>query len=588
MIARLLQLGFALLLTGMLALCPIAAVRAQDIGAAPEAATGFARSQLTVASRDMVAAAHPLAAEAGREMLRQGGSAVDAAIATQLVLGLVEPQSSGLGGGAFLVVFDAQENIVKSYDGRETAPAAALPGRFIKDGQPLDFDAAVRSGLSVGVPGTIKVLEMAHARHGKLKWAALFQPAIKLAEDGFAVPQRLSELLKLEGAEAFAPQARQYFFDANGVPLATGTLLKNPDYAATLKMIAEEGASVFYSGSIANAIAAAVAAAEPLKGDMTLADLHAYKAVEREPLCFGYRTHKICGMGPPSSGGLTVAQTLRLIEPFKEVQGAQATMTAPALHLIGEAEKLAFSDRNRYIADPDVVPIPTGLLDAAYLEERRKFIDPLKAMPPPSAGQPPGLTKRTFGIDSTRERAGTSHISVVDGDGNAVAMTTTIEGAFGSHQWAAGFLLNNELTDFSFKPVDDAGVAIANRVEGGKRPRSSMAPTIVFDAHGVVEAVTGSPGGSRIIFYVIKTLVAILDWDQDAAASAALPNFGDAGKTFELDAGPATALLATSLKSYGHVVTTELMTSGIHTVLRRNGLLQGGADPRREGAALGD
>jgi gamma-glutamyltranspeptidase/glutathione hydrolase len=295
-------------------------------------------------------------------------------------------------------------------------------------------------------------------------------------------------------------------------------------------------------------------------------------------------------MGPPSSGGIAVAQMLKLIEPIAAVQGPAAAMSAPALHTIAEAEKLAFADRNRYVADPDRVAVPSGLLDPGYLDERRKLIDPVTALgAPPAPGLPPGLAKRSFGRDATQERAGTSHASIVDAAGNAVSMTTTIEGAFGSHQWAAGFLLNNEMTDFSFEPVDSDGQAIANRVEGGKRPRSSMAPTIVLDDKGEVEAVTGSPGGNRIIFYVVKTLTAMLDWGQDAAASAAAPNFGDAGHVLEIDNGPQTPPeLITALKGYGHSISMGLMTSGVHTIQRRNGEWQGGADPRREGLALGD
>lgn len=575
------------LLAICLSIVAASAAQAQDLGPQPEAATGYAARPLARAQRHMIAAADPLAAEAGRDMLRQGGSAVDAAIAAQLVLGLVEPQSSGLGGGAFLVVYDAQDRIVKTYDGRETAPAAAKPDRFLTAGNPLDFDTAVRSGLSIGVPGTVRVLEMAHARHGRLAWEKLFAPAIRAAEQGFPVSRRLSELLTLNGPASFAPAARNYFFDAEGRAVAPGTRLTNAQYAATLRTLAEKGAGAFYGGAIARAIVDAVSSA-PLGGDMTMRDLESYKSVERPALCFSYRVRQICGMGPPSSGGIAVAQVLLLIEPFAEVQGPAAAMTAQALHIIAEAEKLAFADRNLYLADPDFVSIPGGLLDKAYIDQRRGLIDANKAMPAPEAGLPPGLSKRTFGIDATRERAGTSHLSVIDDRGNAVAMTTTIEGEFGSHQWAAGFLLNNELTDFSFRPADDAGNAIANRVEGGKRPRSSMSPTLVFGKDGAVEMVTGSPGGSRIIFYVIKSLVAVLDWGANAAASAGLPNFGNAGQSFELDVAPATGTLISGLERYGHTVTQRLMTSGIHTVVRRGDHIEGGADPRREGMALGD
>ena len=561
---------------------------ATDVAPAPEAATGLTPKTLSVDDKHMVAAAHPLAAEAGREILRKGGSAVDAAIASQLVLGLVEPQSSGLGGGAFIVTFDAKEREVKTYDGRETAPASARPDRFLVNGRVMDFPDAVRSGLSVGVPGVLAAMELAHRQHGKLPWAALFAPAIAVSEAGFAMPVRLHQLLKLAGSDSFAPAARGYFFDADGAPKPAGAILKNPDYAATLKAVAANGARAFYEGAIADAIVAAVAGAPVAKGDLTHADLAAYQAKERPPLCFSYRAHKICGMGPPSSGGLTVAQTLKLIEPFAEVQGADAAMQASALHVIAEAEKLAYADRNRYIADPDFAVVPSGMLNDGYLADRRKLIDPARAAEKPEAGLPPGVAQRTFGIDATHERAGTSHLSIIDSDGNAVAMTTTIEGAFGSHLWAAGFLLNNELTDFSLSPVDKNGNAAANAVAGGKRPRSSMSPTLIFDKDGALQGVTGSPGGSKIILYVVKTLVAMLDWNMDAQQAAALMNFGSEGGAFCYEPDHAGVLQAIGLKSYGHMLSGEMLTSGVHIVMRRNGRLEGGADPRREGVALGD
>ena len=555
---------------------------------APEAATGVYAKGLAVAQKHMVVAANPIAAEAGREILRSGGSAVDAAIATQLVLGLIEPQSSGLGGGAFIVHWDQASKTVTTYDGRETAPAAAKPDRFLSGGQPMTFDAAVRSGLSVGVPGVMRVLELAYKRAGKLAWAKLFEPAIKLSENGFPVPARLSALLAVDRGENFSPAARSYFFDAAGAAHPAGYSLKNPEYAATLKILAEKGAGAFYEGAIADAIVAAAATAPIAKGDMTNADLASYQAKERAAVCGSYRGHKICGMGPPSSGALTIAQTLKLIEPMPQVQGTGNAMTAAALHTIAEAEKLAYADRGKYLADPEFVAIPTGLLDDGYLAERRKLIDPAHAMPKPAAGVPPGVEKRAFGLDTTHEAAGTSHFSIVDDDGNAVAMTSTVESAFGSHLWAGGFLLNNQMTDFSFRPVDGAGVKVANAIEPGKRPRSSMAPTIVFDASGNLEVVTGSPGGSRIILFVIKALVAMLDWGYDPQVAAALVNFGSEGGPFVFDYKFEALWPALKLKTYGHAVAFEPMASGVHTILRRGGHLEGGADPRREGVALGD
>jgi len=563
-------------------------VRAQESRPAPEAASGTTAKSLVVADHHMVVAAEPLAAEAGRQILRQGGSAVDAAIATELVLGLVEPQSSGLGGGAFLVLWDAKSRQVKTFDGREAAPAAAQPDRFLQGGKPMAFEDAVRSGLSVGVPGLLRMLELAHARYGKLPWASLFAPAIKLAEDGFPVSQRLSVLLRSAHAADFAPAARAYFFDDEGNPRLVGAVLKNPEYAATLKEIAEKGASVFYLGRSADAIVKAVNDAPIAQGDMTAADITAYAAKERDPVCVTYRMREVCGVGPPSSGGIAVGSVLKLIEPFPQVQGPQARMTPAAMHIIAEAEKLAFADRNRYVADPDQISVPSGLLDEGYLTGRRHLIDPAKAMERAEPGAPPGITKKAFGIDATHEVPGTTQVSIVDDDGNAVSMTATIESAFGSHLWAAGFLLNNELTDFSFVPVDARGNDVANAVEGGKRPRSSMAPTIVLSPKGEPEIVTGSPGGSQIILYVAKTLVAMLDWGLDAQQAAALANFGSEGGPFEIEYSLDLIWPTFEMTSYGHTVASKILTSGVHTIVRRDGHLEGGADPRREGVALGD
>ena len=557
--------------------------------AEPEASSGDTERALATNARHMISTANALASEAGREMLRAGGSAVDAAIAAQLVLGLVEPQSSGLGGGAFLIHWNKAAKELKAYDGRETAPQTAVPERFLKDGKPMPFKTAVNSGLSIGTPGAVRLLETVHRAHGKLPWARLFEPAIKLAEQGFNVSRRLNFLLRWFGVEVFDPAARRYFFDEAGSARPTGYLLKNPEYAATLKAIAAGGAAAFYEGPIAEAVVAAAKGAPNAPGDLALSDLAAYAAKERAPLCVAYDARRICGMGPPSSGGVAVAQTMKLLEPFNLGHGADAAMSAEALHLITEAQKLAYADRDRYLADPDFVPVPAaGLLDPAYLDSRRALISRDQVMAPPPAGEPPGLEKRAFGDDATLENVGTSHLSIIDGDGNAVAFTTTIEGAFGSGVWAAGFLLNNQLTDFSMKPVDDKGTAVANRVEGGKRPRSTMAPTIVFDDKGEVFAVLGSPGGSRIILYVVKSLVALLDWDLDAQAATALTNFGSMGGPAEIEIGWASLWHGLKLKRYGHGLSPDLMNSGLHIVVVRNGRLEGGADPRREGAALGD
>jgi gamma-glutamyltranspeptidase/glutathione hydrolase len=570
----------------------------------PEAASGRTDKLLVDAVRHMVVAADPLAAEVGRDVLREGGSAVDAAIAVQLVLNLVEPQSSGLGGGAFLLHFDAATKTVQTYDGRETAPAAAKADRFLVDGRPMAFREAVLSGLSVGVPGTLALLELAHKRHGRLPWGRLFEPAIKLAANGFPVSRRLNTLLHEYGAGGFAPDARRYFFDASGAALPTGHRLTNPELADTLRAIAQEGSGAFYSGTIATAIVRAVNEAPYRNGNLTLSDLASYRAVERAPVCVGYRSRRVCGMAPPSSGGIAVAQTLMLLEPFDLGHGRGAAMNASALHLIAEAQKLAYADRDRYVADSDFVPLPAGLLDPNYVSARRALIDRFAAANTVHAGTPPGLARHVLGEDATIEAAGTSHISIIDADGNAVAMTSTIEAGFGSRLWAAGFLLNNEMTDFSFRPRAADGRLDANRIEPGKRPRSSMAPTIVLDEAGRVTAVLGSPGGSRIILYVLKSLIAMIDWDMDAQAMAALENFGSrGGGAFELEAAmPAgldvitqlwasrpTIWRALKLKPYGHRMAFGVHTSGLHVILRRDdGTLEGGADPRREGIALGD
>lgn len=556
---------------------------------APEGASGLLSKTQASARRFMVSAANPHAVDAGVEILEAGGSAVDAAIATQLVLNLVEPQSSGIGGGAFIVHFDKDDRKVSSYDGRETAPAAAKPDRFLRNGRPMPFRKAVNSGLSVGVPGTLRVMELAHTKHGVLPWARLFDPAIRLSETGFEVSPRLNMLLAWYGAERFAPKARSYFFDASGAPRPVGHLLKNPEFAETLRVIAKGGSAAFYEdGPISRSIVAALAAAPNAPGDMTFSDIAGYRAIEREPVCFGYRRRRICGMGPPSSGGITVAQTLKILEGYDLSRETSGVMKPRALHLIAEAEKLAYADRNRFLADADYVKPPGGLLANDYIAARRKLISEDHAMPGASPGEPNAFARARFGIDETRERSGTSHLSIVDGEGNAVSMTTTIEGGFGSGLWASGFLLNNELTDFSFRPIDREGRLIANRVEGGKRPRSSMSPTLVFDDSGGLQAVLGSVGGSRIITYVVKSLVALIDWEMGAQSTADLVNFGSRGRGFEVEIGPQAIWQGLKVKPYGHKVVPDLMTSGTHiVVVKPDGALEGGADPRREGVARG-
>jgi gamma-glutamyltranspeptidase/glutathione hydrolase len=581
-------LGLALLALASTISAPDADAQRQH-QAAPEAASGLLAPErpAATAARHMVAAANPLAVEAGLEVLRAGGSAIDAAIATQLVLNLVEPQSSGIGGGAFIVHWHESAKRVTTIDGRETAPRGATADMFTAAGGPRTFPVAAASGRSVGVPGLVAAMELAHRRHGKLAWAELFEPAIRLAEKGFPVSPRLHGLLGEKGPQHFSRPAREHWFDADGRPRPVGFVLTAPAFAATLRRLAAEGGKAFYEGAVAEAIVAAVTSAERHPGSMTMADLAAYRAREREPVCVSYRRHTVCGMGPPSSGGITVAQVLGLIEPLSPAEPAGPETRAAGVHHFAEALKLAFADRNHWIADPDFVSVPPGLLEPGYLARRRALIEGSRAMPVPEPGNP-GRRSDLTGRDATREAAGTSHISIVDGEGNAVALTSSIEQAFGSGLWAAGFLLNNQLTDFSFRAIDGEGRAVANRVEAGKRPRSSMAPTIVLDAEGRFFAALGSPGGSRIIPYVARALVALLEQRLDAQAAVSLPHVATRGATLVLERDPRTADLAAALTPLGHRIATDAMTSGLHVVVRRTGHLEGGADPRREGIAKGD
>lgn len=557
--------------------------------AAPEAAGGRAADRPPAhARRYMIAAANPLATAAGLEMLRAGGTATDAAIAAQLVLTLVEPQSSGLGGGAFLVHFDpAVGGGLTTYDGRETAPAAAKPDRFMKaDGSAMSFKEAVVGGRSVGTPGTVKLLSYAHAKHGRLPWAKLFEPAIKSAEDGFAVSPRLHGLLAGETALKSDPAAAAYFYQPDGAPWPVGHILKNPGLAATLKNIAVQGEQAFYAGPTAAALVAKVTDDPVNPGDLTLADLAAYQIVERPPVCAAYRAYQVCGMGPPSSGAVAVGQILGVLEPLD--MAALKPFPVESVHWFAEAGRLAFADRGRYLADPAFVNAPiNGLLDKGYIKSRAALLSPDKSVGVAKPGEPPQRHGRLYAPQAEQAEYGTSHISVIDGEGRAVSMTTTIEDGFGARRMVGGFLLNNELTDFSFKP-EDGGLPVANRVEPGKRPRSSMAPTIVFDPSGKLYAVVGSPGGSSIINYVAKTLVALLDWGMDPQAAATYPNMGSRNGPTEVEAGTPLVGLVSALEAKGHTVKALDLTSGTQAIVVKPDGLWGGADPRREGVALGD
>ena len=609
---RLHPLSAALGLLALLAACatppapptPVAATpptaAAHDRGA-PETATGFrVGAQVTTAAHYMAAAANPLAAQAGRDILRAGGSAVDAAIAMQMVLTLVEPQSSGIGGGAFMLHWDGQK--VQSYDGRETAPMLATESLFMNaDGKPMDFYDAVVGGRSVGTPGVLRMLELAHKQHGKLPWAQLFTPAIQLAEHGFPISPRLHALLASEQYLKHNPAAGAYFYDHEGKPKPVGTVLRNPALATTLRAIAEGGAAAFYQGPIADDVAATVQS-QKNAGSLSTEDLAHYEAKERTPVCTDYKRWRICGMPPPSSGGVAIAQifgmlnvrNVSVVPPVPATVGNQQRLVpqADAVHLISEIERLAFADRAMYLADADFVPVDVdALIDPRYLADRAKLITD-RSMGRATAGVPAAV-KTAYAPDPSPPRIATSHISVVDAQGQAVSMTTSVEDMFGSRVMVRGFLLNNQLTDFSFVPTDQ-GKPVANRVQPGKRPRSSMAPTLVFDRQtGQLVAAVGSPGGSQIIGYVTKTLVSMFDWNLDVQQAISLPNFGSRNGPTEIEKGLVPDQLAEELKARGHDVRTIEMSSGIQGIVRvtlpsgQPGWA-GGADPRREGIAVGD
>ncbi|MYM95878.1 gamma-glutamyltransferase [Duganella vulcania] len=594
---RLKPLALSLALSLPLLAALNAPVYAQRTGAdvAPEIATGFAEKAGKSAQKFMVAAANPLATQAGYQMLKQGGAAIDAAIATQLVLTLVEPQSSGIGGGSFLLYSDGKR--VQSYDGRETAPATADEHLFQdKDGKPVSREIGVIGGRSVGAPGVLRMLELAHKEHGKLPWKALFAPAIKLAEDGFNVSPRLNALLNYDRYLARDPVARAYFFGEDGKPRPVGYLLKNPELARTLREIADGGADAFYKGRIARDIAAKVAGHPTNPGKLTAADIAGYQAKERTPICSDYKAWTVCGAPPPSSGGIAIAQMLGILEvkdisPYKPVNGM---LTAEGIHLFSEAGRLAYADRNRYVADTDFVPLPgkgvTALLDKDYLKQRASLIGE-KSMGRANYGTPATM-QVAWGADTAIDKPSTSHLVAVDAYGGGLSMTTSVEDAFGARQMVDGFMLNNQLTDFSFDSQDENG-PIANRVQAGKRPRSAMSPTLVFDkgTHKLVLA-TGSPGGSAIINYVAKVLVGTLDWQLDVQQAISLPNIGSRNGPTELEAGRVAPAVVEQLKARGHQVREFELNSGLQGIQRRTagGKEQwfGGADPRREGVVLGD
>ncbi|WP_430619994.1 gamma-glutamyltransferase [Vibrio cholerae] len=554
---------------------------------APEQATGFEHKSLVKAKNWMVTAANPLASEAGASILRQGGNAIDAMVTTQLMLGLVEPQSSGIGGGSFLVYWDAKKKALTTFDGRETAPLNATPELFLDStGQPMKFYDAVVGGRSVGTPGTVKLLWETHRQYGKLEWARLIEPVAKLAEQGFEVSPRLAALIA-EDKERLGrfPATKAYFFDAQGEPLKAGTLLKNPDYAATLKAIAQQGASAFYQGDIAKDIIATVQNAPGNPGVLAQQDFDTYQVKQRAPVCATYQSYQVCGMGLPSSGGLTVGQILTLTEQY-DLKGWGA-QDVKSWQVLGDASQLAFADRGLYMADQDYVPVPTqGLLDKAYLAERAKLIQPGKALTSAPAGNPPWHHAQLRSPDQSIELPSTSHFNIVDREGNVVSFTTSIENAFGSRLLVRGFLLNNELTDFSFATQSE-GRPIANRLEPGKRPRSSMAPTIVLQDNQPYLAI-GSPGGSRIIGYVAQALIAHIQWDMDIQAAINQPHVLNRFGEIELEQGTSAEQFKPALESLGAKVGIKELNSGLHAIRITAQGLEGAADPRREGVAIGE
>ncbi|MGF6526245.1 gamma-glutamyltransferase family protein [Variovorax sp. PvP013] len=591
--------------------------------AAPEPASGYVVGhKLVTAKSYMVVANHPLATKAGCDILKAGGSAVDAAVAVQAVLGLVEPQSSSLAGGAFMLHYDARTKKVQAYDGRETAPAAATANylRYIDDAGNLNppVPSARASGRSIGTPGVMRMLELAHGDHGALPWNALFGQGTDLAANGFRIGGRLAAAIASSASNLKNDaEAAAYFLDAAGNPKPLGTTLTNPAYAEVLRALASQGADALYTGPIAADIVAKIQITTGANGSAitpgktTLADLRAYKAVRREPVCTTYRAYYVCSMSPPSSGGIGVLSSLGILENFDMARNAPTAIdleggkpTVQGVHLVAEAERLAYADRDKYVADTDYVPLPGGsadtLLNKAYMRTRASLVSTTRSMGVAQAGN---LGAVPQGIDTTVER-GTTHLSIVDRDGNVVTMTTTVESTLGSYHMSRGIMLNNQLTDFSASPVDSAGLPVANRVAPGKRPRSTMAPTMVFNGSGPGDFLmaTGSPGGGTIIQYVVKTVVGALDWGLDAQQATSLVDFGAANSATTNVGGEHPNVnatnngnddpLVTGLRALGHTVSVAAQSSGISTIIRRQvggtTVLTGGADPRREGIVLGD
>ncbi|WP_440056076.1 gamma-glutamyltransferase [Pseudoalteromonas sp. T1lg65] len=552
----------------------------------PEAATGFSNKEERTAKKYMVVAANPYASKAGQTILAQGGSAIDALIATQLVLTLVEPQSSGIGGGAFILHYDAKTKKLVTIDGREVAPSAASSALFLdENGKPVRWIEAVVGGRSVGVPGILHAFKTAHDKYGKLPWRDLFKPAIELAKEGFVVSPRLNMLLEKElnpGLTKLSP-AKDYFYP-NGKALSVGTVKKNPELANLYFKLANIGIQAFYEGQNAIKLVKAVQESEIAPGTLSMSDLENYRSKYRDAICTNYKAYKVCSMAPPSSGGVAVLQILKLLEPYK-LETFKAN-DPEALHLFTQASRLAFADRNYYIADPDFVKVPTkALLDEVYLTGRSKLIgendNPNYPVGDPTYG------KLAYAMDDSYELPSTTHVSIVDMDGNAVSMTSSIEMAFGSTVMVNGYLLNNQLTDFALSPKQGDKL-VANRVQPNKRPRSSMSPVMVFNEDGSLKLLVGSPGGSRIINYVAQTIIGVLDWQLSPQQAINLPKITNRNRYTTLEKGTPLEQYVPFFEQKGHEVQVRDLNSGLHAILIKDGVLIGGADPRREGVALGE
>lgn len=550
----------------------------------PEAATGYQQKHAVVANKYMLSAANPYAARAGEQVLSRGGSAIDAAIAVQAMLALVEPQSSGLGGGAFILYWDNKNKVLHTFDGREVAPGKATSKLFMQQGKPMQWRDAVVGGRSVGVPGVLKALQLAHGEFGKLAWSSLFTDAINQAKNGFVVSPRLEKLVGLNLHPGLKKFASTYaYFYPNGVAIKHGDVLKNPALSSVLAKVAEHGVEVFYQGELAEKIVQTVQNSTVNPGLLSVEDLQRYRAIERDPVCGTYKQYRICGMPPPSSGGINVLQILKLLEGKKLEQYRPDSYQAN--HLFTQASRLTYADRSVYIADTDFTNLPfQPLIEDSYLNRRAKAISIDKDMGTTEAGLP--YANLLVGADTALELPNTSHMSIIDSEGNAVAMTTSIEFAFGSGLMVEGFLLNNQLTDFSLDPSLNGRPAL-NRVEPYKRPRSAMSPTMVFDQDGKLLLVIGSPGGSRIISYVAQTIIGVLDWDLDIQQAINLPKITNRNDFTALEKGTPAEHLREPLEKLGHKVRVIDLNSGLHGIMRKNGKLIGGADPRREGIAIG-